>query len=560
MRGKRRPPEDRVSSVAGPLPPCRVCGEPAAGFHYGANTCEACKGFFRRSLLRNGEYVCIGNENCAISSNRRKSCPKCRYLKCLNVGMSKDAIKTGRYTYMKRTQDTIEIKQLTVTQCSDSSMEQSSSSSLSNNLSNSSNALNSGDSSTSQMFSAEPLEASERKKDDNVSSPRLDSIVKDVMLIESSTWTDTPPSDDPEPWASTSQGSELTLDLLQDFHEDQGISHVTLSDPTEFQPKSQESELLALCSADCQTMSQGECLGPSSQMRETLTDLLMEGEPETTWLKYSQSELDEFVKVLVSSHKELVKDLNLVPDEELEKRTKECKEKCQLQTEIFGHLGKIDIDEHEHIYNTTGIDVDGRMDDIIYCSSKMDSDIRDLIAFMKRIPGFKELSVPDQTELVKGCVYEIFFLGYYRGYSSKDYIAVESNRSYCYHQMTYFHSKELIDKIFRLTNQIQQLKLNFESVVLLKVVCIFFPDRVNISRYDHIERIHHKVIQALLMLLKKQHSGKYLKVFAKIISILTSLRSLVLECRQLWDELNFERYKEVANKPILAELFKGSTY
>ncbi|KAI8783573.1 nuclear receptor ROR-gamma, partial [Biomphalaria glabrata] len=84
--------------------------------------------------------------------------------------------------------------------------------------------------------------------------------------------------------------------------------------------------------------------------------------------------------------------------------------------------------------------------------------------------------------------------------------------------------------------------------------------RVNISRYDHIERIHHKVIQALLMLLKKQHSGKYLKVFAKIISILTSLRSLVLECRQLWDELNFERYKEVANKPILAELFKGSTY
>jgi len=29
-----------ISSV---LPPCRVCGERASGFHYGANTCEACK-------------------------------------------------------------------------------------------------------------------------------------------------------------------------------------------------------------------------------------------------------------------------------------------------------------------------------------------------------------------------------------------------------------------------------------------------------------------------------------------------------------------------------------
>ena len=25
------------------LPPCRVCGDRASGFHYGANTCEACK-------------------------------------------------------------------------------------------------------------------------------------------------------------------------------------------------------------------------------------------------------------------------------------------------------------------------------------------------------------------------------------------------------------------------------------------------------------------------------------------------------------------------------------
>jgi Zinc finger, C4 type (two domains) len=32
------------------LPPCRICAEKASGFHYGANTCEACK--VRQRLVR----------------------------------------------------------------------------------------------------------------------------------------------------------------------------------------------------------------------------------------------------------------------------------------------------------------------------------------------------------------------------------------------------------------------------------------------------------------------------------------------------------------------------
>jgi len=33
------------------LPPCRICGEKASGFHYGVNTCEACKVSISRTRM-----------------------------------------------------------------------------------------------------------------------------------------------------------------------------------------------------------------------------------------------------------------------------------------------------------------------------------------------------------------------------------------------------------------------------------------------------------------------------------------------------------------------------
>lgn len=40
------------------LSACSICGDRATGKHYGASSCDGCKGFFRRSVRKNQSYSC----------------------------------------------------------------------------------------------------------------------------------------------------------------------------------------------------------------------------------------------------------------------------------------------------------------------------------------------------------------------------------------------------------------------------------------------------------------------------------------------------------------------
>ncbi|VDM59787.1 unnamed protein product [Angiostrongylus costaricensis] len=70
---------------------CAVCGDRAVCFHYGARTCEGCKGFFKRTVQKASKYACAGNRNCPIEKRYRSRCQACRFQKCLNVGMVKES-------------------------------------------------------------------------------------------------------------------------------------------------------------------------------------------------------------------------------------------------------------------------------------------------------------------------------------------------------------------------------------------------------------------------------------------------------------------------------------
>ncbi|KAL4233547.1 hypothetical protein ACF0H5_008227 [Mactra antiquata] len=97
------------------FPPCVICAGEASGLHYGCNTCEACKNFFRRCLLRKSStpFVCHSGNNCEISFKKNKNnCSACRLNKCTEAGMAKEKCKMGRYTALMRTETIKKVRKL----------------------------------------------------------------------------------------------------------------------------------------------------------------------------------------------------------------------------------------------------------------------------------------------------------------------------------------------------------------------------------------------------------------------------------------------------------------
>ncbi|XP_059475007.1 thyroid hormone receptor beta-A-like isoform X2 [Neocloeon triangulifer] len=73
---------------------CGVCGDRARSLHFGGLSCDSCKAFFRRAV-QSGTYRNFQcphqpggwNKFCVITVASRKSCQKCRFEACVQIGM-----------------------------------------------------------------------------------------------------------------------------------------------------------------------------------------------------------------------------------------------------------------------------------------------------------------------------------------------------------------------------------------------------------------------------------------------------------------------------------------
>ncbi|KAI1716888.1 ligand-binding domain of nuclear hormone receptor domain-containing protein [Ditylenchus destructor] len=83
---------------------CVVCGDKSSGRHYGAISCEGCKGFFKRSIRKQTSnnqtlqitFVCRGAKVCPVTTFYRNRCQFCRLRKCLSMGMKSESVQAER--------------------------------------------------------------------------------------------------------------------------------------------------------------------------------------------------------------------------------------------------------------------------------------------------------------------------------------------------------------------------------------------------------------------------------------------------------------------------------
>ncbi|XP_033751352.1 nuclear receptor subfamily 1 group D member 2-like isoform X1 [Pecten maximus] len=395
-------PDSTTTPAPSPLlPPCRVCGEKASGFHYGANTCEACKGFFRRSIVKvqnnKEQYKCIGEGKCNIKPGKRSACPLCRYKKCLEVGMSHEAIKTGRYTYEKRTRDTQEVKKL--------------------------------------------------QQQNN----------------------------------SVDHRSELDLD---------------------------DDEALAI-------------IEPMLEVQKRYCPLT-----------------------------------NLDPDMKLElrKRQEIIYEQYKSRVELFGTMSTLPPDVHQEFKQLTGIDLDNREELMANIACQMEHGLRNMVELVRLIPGFSELSVEDQTNLIKSSHFEFWILMEFRMINPE--LSVVSGCINAHKDdFAKLFAAEHTDEVFNFARTLHALNMNTEEIVLLRGVVATFRDRCKLQEPEKVEKIQWKLLNCIRWLAKKNDLNPDRRI-RLLLERLTALRSLT-ECSHKMNKIK-SGWPVMSKHPLLLDLIKST--
>ncbi|XP_048729363.2 retinoic acid receptor RXR-gamma-B-like isoform X2 [Ostrea edulis] len=460
------------------FPPCKVCSGIATGIHYGIYTCEPCKAFFRRAVTDKNKYACLKDNNCSITAQKRGNCSACRLQKCFDLGMSKGAVRQGRYTIELRTNTILEVKRLanktaievSIDNCKDKSNRETSSDSSTN--------CGSCDSETSQSDSVNSVcnqSHSVSEETDCAELVDLSLSPTSSECIRNSPDCNLPPK------------KKVRLRDSMGIVEKCMVTHVS-------------SERVAQVSCD------------STIESETVT--------------LSERQIQCFIQTLVKAHDTIYPSFKKYFEKEHQEYLGEkFLASKKLQEDVFGIKSLLDKDEFEKVYRATGIDVDGRLEFMKKMYGHRERSLMKFITFVKCIDGFNDLSMNDKINLFKYGEHEYWILGHYTHYRPdlQATIGIEIQMSLDTSEKIFGQclSKELL-KMF---SMLKDMDLTYQEVIILRGIVLFSRDRCAFEAAGIVESVQWKLIQCLQYLVELLHPDQPRK-FSQCLQLLVNLRNL----------------------------------
>ena len=251
-------------------------------------------------------------------------------------------------------------------------------------------------------------------------------------------------------------------------------------------------------------------------------------------LVISELEVKDLVQKLISAHANVITSAH-VPEQVMMQLALEKLEEFQLKKEMFGFEDILTPEQYDEVFQTTGLDLDERKAHMKSVARDLDIWAHGYVRFGKGVPGFSDLPLNDQANLLKLARVEVWFLGAYRGFLN-DYDVFYAPNGVCKHrcELERILGKEHIDYAFELASCLQKINLSQEEVVVLKAVCLTFSDRCDMESSANVEEIQWKMLRCFLHLIHKNHSDQTL--FYKVMNWVIAVRDLTEFSRKsLWN-------------------------
>ncbi|KAH9504298.1 hypothetical protein Btru_064571 [Bulinus truncatus] len=510
------------------LPPCRICGAKASGFHYGVNSCEACKGFFRRALKRPMVFHCTKNKTCDVKGSKRSTCRFCRYKRCLKLGMSKEAIKTGRYSHKKRTKDTIEVKRLLQGQgavADASELDAVLSSIFLADQTRLKSAIPSPENTLLEKQREYAALYSTRKGRQKDNSSSLETVhVKELSLIDSRQMG----HGDPTRVTSHTTAAHNTPGNGSDYCVSKQVES---GQNKHFMGPLNEHNNTLLHMKDSQNVSYAQA------GHERISSIKHSRRPiyETVCPDNVNNVSEDLVHLMDINNGLRSRKGHRRSAETYERDRSPCdrtpRDPASART-VNGSRTPSEAPHPSRQGETPNVDGGGRRPRSASRGSKTaviahaENWVTGYIGFARSLPGFSSLSSQDQASLLRNAWDEVWILGAYRGYN-KDLDVVTMPSGQCFHieEMEKGWGKEYTHMAFDIAEIIKRHNPSPPLITLLKAICIVSPDRCELKSRTEVESLHWAVVTYLLHYLQTHHPEDR-GLLPRLVDFMTSLRGI----------------------------------